>query len=378
MLNDQVSRRRAQEAVVEAMATHTAWQHRASTAQSNAMNRVVTESGNAMARDLAERLDNLTPAELSAFTRGRYTTSRLEGLRKLIDGWIESLSKHLNEINAEALQEFAGYEAGFARRLVDDAVVGAVAAAPAASKVYRSAMDTPVLGRFVSEMFEDIPAGTKKQVYSRLRQGIAQGMSNGEIMRQIRGTRALKYRDGVLQWTRNEVDNLVRTARGHVSNVAYDETYQALGVEYVVDVATIDGRVTKYCASIDGRRHKVGTNHPRPPYHYRCRTTQAPSFDGQIMGKRPYVRAFDPVGQIPQSKRPTNMIGQVSASTKYPQWFARQPASFQREWLGPTRYDLYKKGGYKIDRFVDPLGGELTIAELRTRDGETFRRLFGT
>ena len=72
------------------------------------------------------------------------------------------------------------------------------------------------------------------------------------------------------------------------------------------------------------------------------------------------------------------MIGQVSAKTRYPDWFARQPASFQREWLGDTRYKLYKKGDYTIDRFVDPVGRQYSIAELEARDSETFKEVFGS
>ena len=95
------------------------------------------------------------------------------------------------------------------------------------------------------------------------------------------------------------------------------------------------------------------------------------------MGNRPYVRAFKPVGQIPKDERPADMIGQVSGRTTFASWFDRQPASFQREWLGASRYDLYRQGDYTLDRFIDPTGRKLTLAELRQRDTATFEELFG-
>ena len=110
---------------------------------------------------------------------------------------------------------------------------------------------------------------------------------------------------------------------------------------------------------------------------HNCRTVQVPSLAADIMGERPYVRAFKPIGEVPQGQRTKNMVGQVSANTRYRDWFARQPANFQREWLGKTRYQLYKKGKYTIDRFVDPVGRQYTIPELRARDAETFREVFG-
>ena len=48
---------------------------------------------------------------------------------------------------------------------------------------------------------------------------------------------------------------------------------------------------------------------------------------------------------------------------------------FQREWLGEKRYKLFKEGHYSIDKFVDPLGRQYTLAELRILDEKTFKNL---
>ena len=69
--------------------------------------------------------------------------------------------------------------------------------------------------------------------------------------------------------------------------------------------------------------------------------------------------------------------GHVSATATYSGWFAQQDSMFQREWLGPKRYELYRKGGYSIDRFVDPRGKEYTLEELKKRDAQTFKEVFG-
>jgi hypothetical protein len=59
----------------------------------------------------------------------------------------------------------------------------------------------------------------------------------------------------------------------------------------------------------------------------------------------------------------------------FKEWFALQDDEFQKKWLGRTRYDLYKNGGYKLDKFVDPLGLEYTIDELRKMDSKIFKKL---
>lgn len=377
MPSDRDARRIAQQRMVEAMARHSSYLHRAATAQVNEMREAVDKLGAELARSLSDRLDNLSPAELQAFAQGRYHTDRLKGLRKTIDQWAASLGTQIDTLAKSGFEELAGHEADYARRMLGEVLEDDLPKAPTAAAAYGAAMRSPVLGEMVDEMLSAIPERTRQQVYSAVRQGIAQGQTNSEIVRALRGTRALQYRDGILQQTRNSVERVVRTGRNHVSNVAYEETYAALGVEELVWTSTLDGRTSEICASRDGQRYKVGENHPKPPAHPNCRSVLAPSLDGEVMGRRPYVRAFKPVGQIPKGERPADMIGQVAPGTTYAKWFDRQPASFQKEWLGPTRYELYRKGDYSISRFVDPTGKKLTLAELRERDKSTFAELFG-
>lgn len=160
-----------------------------------------------------------------------------------------------------------------------------------------------------------------------------------------------------------------------------DDSFQASGIVL---------HNSKHCASIDGRRHKVGTNHPKPPYHPNCRTIQAPAIDGDLIGSRPYVRAlkvkkrdgsdrFRAIGDMTKKQREEAglEVGQVKATTNYGSWLKSQDAEFQRQWLGKTRYELFSKGEYTLDRFLDPTGRQYTIDQLRERDAETFRQIFG-
>lgn len=377
MKHDDKLLRAAQSRVVEAIARHTAYLHRAATAQSNEVTEAVTKLGDQLAGLISERLEGLAPAELQAFAQGRYHTDRLKGLKKAIDRWGDELEATIYQLTLPGFEELAGHESEYARELLASSLEDAdLPTAPAAAAAFSAAKSQPIMGQLLEELVADIPERTRRQVYSTIRQGIAEGQASQQIVRALRGTRALNYKDGVLQTTRTAAERMVRTGRAHISNVSYEETYRALGVEEVVWTSTLDGRTTLICASRDGQRYEVGTDHPRPPAHYQCRSVLAPSFGGDIMGQRPYVRAFRPVGQIPKGKRPDDMIGQVSANTNYAKWFARQPAGFQREWLGDTRYKLYKQGDYTIDRFVDPTGRKLTLEELRQRDRETFRELF--
>ena len=193
-----------------------------------------------------------------------------------------------------------------------------------------------------------------------------------------------------MQAAKRDVERLVRTARNHVSNVAYEDMYRELGVQTVVWVATLEGRTCTACASMDGRVFKVGESHRTPPVHPNCRCILAPSLDDGMVGNRPYVRAlkvkkrdgsneFRSIGNMTKNQRKEAglKVGQVKGSTTFSSWFANQDAAFQREWLGASRYKLYKEGGMTLDRFVDPTGRQYTLEDLRRRDAETFKAVFG-
>lgn len=100
-----------------------------------------------------------------------------------------------------------------------------------------------------------------------------------------------------------------------------------------------------------------------------------------LVGNRPYVRdtrtraqrevdfrkLAKQKGMATQDVRKawaTANIGRVPAATTYQEFLARQPAAFQDAVLGKTRAALFRKGGLKLDQFVDRTGTELSLAQL--------------
>lgn len=383
--------RAAQNAIAQAMAQHSAYTYRASSTVVNAINAQVDSLARTLAAELTVRLDELNQAEMQAFLAGKYNTDRLKDLRDSINQWAASLNTAVYAEWTEPAKQLAGYEVGYITSLMGEVVQDVPAVSLTANQVYRSAMVQPVLGQLVDDMLKGIASDTKDRVYSTVRQGMSAGQSNAQIIKALRGTSALNWSDGVLQATKNDAGRIVRTARNHISNVAYESTYDALGVKYMVVCATLDGRTSKYCAQADGTIYKVGDQFPRPPYHPNCRTVLAPSVDGELIGKRPFVRSlkvrgrdgeskFRSIGDMTKKQREQAglEVGQVAATTNYGTWFGNQDAAFQQEWLGPSRYELYKKGDYTLERFIDPLTGkQYNLEQLRAKDAQTFQQVFG-
>jgi hypothetical protein len=69
-----------------------------------------------------------------------------------------------------------------------------------------------------------------------------------------------------------------------------------------------------------------------------------------------------------------DVVGRVPATTSYQDFLMRQKPAFQDEVLGKRKGQLFRKGGLKLDQFVDRAGNELTLAELAAANPGAFAR----
>lgn len=360
------------QAILNAMTQHTAYTERLSSSAVNEILRAFDKLSSAQIRELRELLENLTAAELQALKSNKYTTPALKEIRDVMADWVEQISTQLPLIFESSATALMAYEAAYIYQLADKK-------APAINgeSLYNKAKTLPYAkGNLLSYIFPQIGQKLRGEAEKLIRDGISNNLTTQQIIQQIKGTKAANYSDGLLNVSREHIDAEVKTARAHLSSEAYANTWKALGFNYVKDIATLDLRVTKLCAGLDGRVQVLDANTRKPPYHFRCRTKQIGcTKDGDIDGVRPFVASDKPVSKIPKDQR-EGIIGQVDANTTYPQWFAKQNEAHQRAWLGETRYKLYKEGKFPITKFVDPLSGKLfTLENLREKDNETFKEL---
>jgi SPP1 gp7 family putative phage head morphogenesis protein len=362
--------------MLDALIQHQANAYRASTALVNEMNKQFTTESNAFVSSLRDILDDLTESEKRALTAGKYNTDRLKDFKQAFDDWYASIAVSLPDLFVASAAAYVAIESGFIAKIYDGV------ADITADKVVDRFKTTPVAsGALFNELFKDLAQSARNQALYAIREGINSGLTNQEIIAELRGKRTKVgdkyiYVGGIVEQAKNKIEANVRTARSALANAAYNDTFAALGYEYRKFLATLDGRTTKLCASLDGTVWKVGDPALRQPaLHFSCRSILVGvDKDGNIAGKRPFVAADKPLSKIPKDER-GEVTGQVSANTKFPSWFANQDAKFQKEWLGDTRYNLYKQGNYTIDKFVDTLGKEYTLKELQELDQEIFKKL---
>ena len=361
--------------MLDALIQHQANAYRASTAVVNELNKQFTTSSNALVSELRDILDDLTNSEKAALTAGKYTTTRLKDFKSAFDVWYQSIAVTLPELFLASSATYAAYEVAFISGLYGGAVESN------ADDIVKAFKSTPIAGgALFNDLFSDLAESTRKQALYAVRSGIQSGLSNQEIIAELRGKRtkvgdSYEYVGGIVEQAKNKIEANVRTARSALANTAYNDTFTALGYEYVKFISTLDGRTTLICSSLSNNVYKMSEPHPAPPLHFRCRSILVGvNKDGKLEGKRPFVASDKPVSKIPKDQR-EGVVGQVDANVGFKEWFARQDSSFQEKWLGKKRYQLYKSGGYSIEKFIDPLGEKYTLDELRELDEALFKKL---
>ncbi|MDP2322559.1 MAG: phage minor head protein [Gammaproteobacteria bacterium] len=322
---------------------------------------------------LLDRADNDLIAELqkravsSEFTQYRLGLL-LDAVREMSQ---ETGVKFREQLRAE-MRAIGAYELEYQQRSLGATLPKAIAVdlgvvAPSVSLVYSAAFSQPFQGRLLREWGASLEKAKLVKVQEAIRMGIVEGETAAQIVQRIRGTRALRYKDGVLALARRQTEAIVRTAVNHTVTQAREQLYAAnpdliKGWQFV---ATLDSRTTPECQSLDGRVFPIGEG-PMPPRHVNCRSATIP-----------ITKSYRELGinrdELPPGSR-ASMNGQVPATETYGSWIKKQSADVQNEALGKTRAQLMRAGGLTVDKFVDRKGHSYTLDQLRSREAAAFEK----
>lgn len=351
---------------------HQAYLYRAASRSVNELLGIFNDETMDMLSRLNGLLDQLNVVEKIAVAGGQYTTANLRATQKLIQQWFNSIDIAISERFTVSAISFAGYEANYMAKLF-----GHAKKADKGEQLYIEAKHIPLAGgALVDELLSKIAETARQRVEYAIRDGMNTGMSNHQIIKRLRGTKRLKYEDGLLNSSRKDIERTVRTIRSHVSNQAYLNSFKELDIQYIRFISVLDGRTSKLCAALDGSVWKINDPAKRiPPLHPNCRSTLVPvDKDGQLIGQRPYVMDERKLKDIPKHER-EQLTGQLDANITFKEFFNKTDDFFQKEWLGPKRYKLYKEGKFDFDKFFDPEGELYSLEQLRILDEQTFKVL---
>jgi hypothetical protein len=256
------------------------------------------------------------------------------------------------------------------------------------------------VGQTISQMYQSLSVNDTGRIIKTVREGLSQGLTRPQIEKAIFGTKVLNFTDGVLQKTRNSVNNfrngvnsgIVRTTTNAITSESRSMLYQANSdiVNKEQFTAVLDGRTTFFCAGHHGLIYKLGQG-PQLPVHYNERSIYTPIVDGiDIDSTQPVV--FDTrtrkqrdkdfreesrdtgesIGDI-RRKWKNKAVGQVSDKATYDD-VLNSNTPFAKSYLGANKYKLWKDGGLKLTDLTDQFAQPLTMQEIYSKNSSAFKR----
>jgi len=335
------------------------------------LERVKSKEANQYASFLLD-MDRSIRLRLSADDLTEFSRVRLERLIASIESDMSLIYDNYWDYLSGSLTEIGDYEANFESASLNQVLENFEITIPGAEQV-RSAIFTKPLsvegahkGKLLEPFYRDWSKMEKDRVAGAVRSGYGEGKTNSQIIKDIRGTKAAKYNDGLLVINKRNIEAVVRTSIQHAASMAQQATWEAnsnvvIGVRWI---STLDTQTTPICMNLDQSVHPINKG-PRPPAHIQCRSRTVAELDGR----------FD---FLKKGATRSSMSGPVSARESYYSWLKRQPAGIQAAAIGQKRSKLLRDGGLSAEKFAKLNMGRnfkpLTLEKMKKLEPLAFSR----
>lgn len=330
---------------------------------------ILNKSSTNIASSLAAALQRLPP---ESFTVQRLD-SLLASVRQMNAAAYEQLANGLAAQMRALTAVELGYQAKLFTAIVPPQVLISFPLGQVnAEQVYAAAMARPFQGQLMREWASSQATQAITRLRNTVRSGYVEQKTTDQIVRDVRGTRAAGYEDGVMAVDRRNAEALVRTALGHTAAFARNSFMRENDdlIKEVEWVSTLDTRTTETCILRDGLLYENDDTHAPVGHtyawgagpgqiHWNCRSTSVP-----------VVKSFAELGLDLAEFNPgtrASMDGQVPAGMSYGVWLAKQSAARQDDVLGPTRGRLFRSGKLDVSQFANAKGRWLTLDQLAAK-----------
>lgn len=315
-------------------------------------------------QDVIAILNDMVDEISARISRGNLTTFQADRLRRLLQGVMDSISDAYETIALEsnaALTGLAKAEAAFTAKTFG---VSLNAALPTNAVMEALVQETIIMGASSSDWWERQAGDAKFRFKAAIQQGIVQGKTIPQIVRDIRGDPGEL---GQLTLLRRNAEALVRASVMTVHNAARIETMKANGdvVKGLMQISTLDNRTTDICIAYDGQKWDLkgrpieGSTLPfngGPPRHWNCRSTLVP-----------ITKTYRELG-VDMDEKPMPRASDSGPTTKtFAGWLKDKPAAYQDKLLGKGKADLWRRGKITLQQLLDQKGRPLTLKQLQAR-----------
>lgn len=208
-------------------------------------------------------------ARLDAMDPEAFTVERLESLLISVRQMNKAVYDRAGLELGDELRALTAAEASYHHELLRSVLPAQLqVAAVSVEQVYAAAMARPFQGRLLREWAADIGEQRMTRVRDALRIGYVENKTVAQMVREIRGTRARGYSDGLIEIDRRGAEAVVRTAISHTAATVREGFYEANPdlIKAVVWRSTLDTRTSSECRIRDGKRYTLGQR-PKPIGH---------------------------------------------------------------------------------------------------------------
>lgn len=332
------------------------------------MMKVLNRSDDDLFRELSVALERMDPES--------FTIQRLEAILGSVRGINAQAYAQVQAELKDELRDFVKFEVSYQVMSLQEVLPAKFSVASVSpDQVYAAALARPFQGVILKGALDDLEAVKAKRIRQTIAQGFIEGLTNSEIVRKIRGTRALKYADGLLEIDRRSLDTMVQTAIGHIAAFTQRQIHQANAdvLQGLLWSAKLDLRTTSACRIRD---HKLWTTDYKPvghklpwgagpgAFHWKCRSSAAPMVKSftELLGMGINENEFPPGARA-------SLDGAIPANQSYNEWLAKQSADRQDDVLGPTRGKLLRAGKLSADQMYSAKGEFLDLSQLKEKYG---------
>ena len=344
-------------------------------------------------RDLVEQLREADPTQPAL---SRFRQQRLDKLLETTRATIKTAHGDMALVSTKEIRPLVEIEGDFVVKTLNDAVGVDIASVKWTPEVINSIMsDTLIEGAPSREWWSRQSANLTRSFEDQMRQGVLQGEPLSTLVQRVRGKATgkrnvywigdppkrkvfVEFKGGIMDTGTRQAEALVRTSVQSISNEARLQTFQQNNdvINGVQALATLDGRTSTVCIARSGAVWDLETGEPiqgttetfpgPPPWHWNCRTTLIPYLHSweELAGKDLGARKNKKIGEIPKSTQ-ASMDGQVAEDLSYEQWLKKKPVEFQKEKLGPAKYELWKKDKLTFQDLISQTGRPLTVEQLK-------------
>lgn len=308
---------------------------------------------------LLKSLEQELVRKLSVGTLTDYSKSATEYLLASARAVVEKYYADINAVADEALAGLSSVQQEVVRTALADVGYGAALASP--THFATALTDVLIQGAPSAEWWSKQAEDVAFKFSNVVRQGIVQGKTNGDIIREVRE---------VMVVGRANAAALVQTSVQQVANSSSVETFKqnADVIQGMMQLSTLDSHTTDICMAYSGAEWDLDeepmgdTKLPfdgGPPRHWNCRSVLVP-----------ITKTFAELGMdAPEMKggERASTDGPVNANTTFEDFLDRKGKAFQDEMLGKGRAELWRDGTITLPQLLDLKGRPLTLAELKSK-----------